>query len=224
MTTHRHLTALALATAALAAGCGGASSGDDGQATGASGASGAAAPAASAPAVTPAAVDGVGQVAAGVQRPKAGAKGTVAAKDPVHTGRKVQKAKGEKGTETGTTGAKASGGGAGPCALVTRAEAGAIVGRAIHRLVTAPQGPTCIYQASGEAKPITVAIERLDLAAVRKQSKALGEVKVGRHSAYCVKYGSVMTFVPLSGGRLLNINAPCQMAAGFAAKALERVS
>jgi hypothetical protein len=146
---------------------------------------------------------------------------SVQSSDPVSQGAKVQRARttGADDDENQATGAKP----VNPCALVTRAEAGVIIGRAIARMTSAPQGPTCIYQARGAKRPVTLAIQATSLATLRRQSKELGRVSVKGRRAYCIKLGSVRTLVPLSGGRVLTVDAPCPMAASFAAKALARV-
>jgi hypothetical protein len=135
--------------------------------------------------------------------------------------RPVQRAKVEESakTETGTTGTP----GTDPCKLVTKAEAGAILGKQIAKMISAPQGPTCIYQPSGGKATITLAVDSTNIAAARKGGKTLSQSKVQGHTALCVDYGSVKMLVPLTGGRVLNVTAPCQLAAGFAAKALQRV-
>jgi hypothetical protein len=145
---------------------------------------------------------------------------SVASTDPVTRGHKVARARITGSDETATGGARPLN----PCALVTRAEAGAILGRQIAKITNAPQGPTCIYQPRGAAKnSVTLAVEAVDVAVVRKQSRVLSQVKLAGRPAYCVKLGAVKMFVALPGGRALNVTAPCQMAASFATKALARL-
>jgi hypothetical protein len=53
-----------------------------------------------------------------------------------------------------------------------------------------------------------------------KQRKA---VDVSGHQAYCGKLGTQMLFVPLAGGKVLNVTAPCGVAQRLAALALPRL-
>lgn len=106
-----------------------------------------------------------------------------------------------------------------PCTLVSAARAEAITGRSV-KLTEAPLGPTCIYQLSGARNPVTVAVERLRFSTVQKHIKWLSKSKVSGQTAYCGKYGSTVTYVPLSGQRVLDISASCQIGAKFAAVAV----
>jgi len=110
-----------------------------------------------------------------------------------------------------------------PCALVTRSEARAIVGQPIVRAWRAPQGPTCIYQVHGAKNFITLAVQESKLKTVRKHAHTLSHRRVRGHMSYCLKLGTTMTVVPLSGGRLLQISASCPIGSRFAAKALTRL-
>jgi hypothetical protein len=110
-----------------------------------------------------------------------------------------------------------------PCRLVTRSEAGAIVGRAVGSPVVAPQGPTCIYPSPGTRKSITLAIAALDVTAVKRASRSVIQADVAGRRAYCVDYGGLKLLVPLAGGRVLNVSAPCPIASRFAATALGRL-
>ena len=104
-----------------------------------------------------------------------------------------------------------------------RSEARAILGRPIAAPVTAPQGPTCIYEQRRD-RAVTLAVEARDFEAIRRGSRPLARVRVDDRNGYCVEYGSVMMYVPLASGRVLNITAPCTIAARFAAKALPRLA
>jgi len=111
-----------------------------------------------------------------------------------------------------------------PCTLVSASEAQSITGGSVGA-IEAPQGPTCIYKVAGAKTSITMAVESISLAQVTHQiAKPAGRVQVGTHPAYCVKLGTQMLFVPLSGSRLLNVTAPCSVAQRFAALALNRLS
>ncbi len=111
-----------------------------------------------------------------------------------------------------------------PCALVPRAEAQAIVGRPIDAPVEAPLGPTCIYRSPGAKTLITLAVESVDFPKIRSQIRNRTRIEVGGRTAYCGDYGQSTMFVPLPGGRVLSITAPCAVGARLAAKALPRLS
>jgi hypothetical protein len=107
-----------------------------------------------------------------------------------------------------------------PCNLVTRSEARAILGGPVRRPVEAPQGPTCIYRPKSDASMIALAVQRLDLAKIRPLMRERREITVARRSGVCGMYGQPMLYVPLSGGRVLTVSAPCDVARRFAARAL----
>jgi hypothetical protein len=110
-----------------------------------------------------------------------------------------------------------------PCTLVTRAEARAIVGQPIAALHQAPQGPTCIYQVRSAKSLITMAVQNTPFTAPAQRAKNVTRVTLRGHKAYCVKRGGLVMLVPLSTGHVLNVTAPCPIAAGFASKALARL-
>jgi hypothetical protein len=110
-----------------------------------------------------------------------------------------------------------------PCTLVTRAEARAIVGRPIAALHQAPQGPTCIYQVRSAKSLITMAVQTTPFTAPARRAKNVTRVTLRGHKAYCVKRGGLVMLVPLSAGHVLNVSAPCPIAADFASKALARL-
>jgi hypothetical protein len=87
----------------------------------------------------------------------------------------------------------------------------------------APQGPTCIYQARGAKRYVTVAVETMNFTAVRKHARTLSHTRLHGHTAYCMHYGTTTTFVPLSKARVLNVTASCSIGVRFAAKAMARV-
>src|SRR5207237_6969656 len=114
------------------------------------------------------------------------AKAAPLAHDPVTYSRRASRARGvEAGPsdEFNATGAKPIN----PCALVTRSEARAIVGRPIVKAWRAPQGPTCIYQVRGAKNYITLALQRGKRAAVRKHARTLSRRTVRGHTSYCLK-------------------------------------
>ena len=112
-----------------------------------------------------------------------------------------------------------------PCALVTRSEARAILGQPIADPLRAPQGPTCIYEPRDAKTFVTVTVEPARSSALRQPHRGgVIRLTLAGHRAYCVRYGTLIMLVPLSGGRVLNVTAPCPIAARFAAKALPRLA
>jgi hypothetical protein len=110
-----------------------------------------------------------------------------------------------------------------PCTLVTRAEAGKIVGQPIVGLHQAPQGPTCVYRARKTKSLITMAIQLMPFDPKKQRASDVTRVTLRGHKAYCVKRGSLAMLVPLASGHVLQVTAPCPIAAGFASKALARL-
>jgi Protein of unknown function (DUF3558) len=111
-----------------------------------------------------------------------------------------------------------------PCNLVTRAEARAILGERIRAPVEAPQGPTCIYRSRSGDSFTTLAVQSIDLAEVKRDIAQRRQVDVEGRPAYCGNYGQPMLYVQLSGGRVLSVAAPCDVARGFAVKALRQLA
>jgi hypothetical protein len=107
-----------------------------------------------------------------------------------------------------------------PCSLVTQTQASAIVGRPVVEPLEAPQGPTCIYRTATGKPYITVAVQTVGFASLKKQIRNARKVSVSGSSAYCGTYGREMLYLPLSGGRVLSVSAPCDTATRFAAKAV----
>jgi hypothetical protein len=112
---------------------------------------------------------------------------------------------------------------ANPCALVTRSEARAIVGAPIVGQSEAPLGPTCIFRVHGQRPIITLTVERSTLAATARRLKSPQHTAIRGHIAVCGMLGQPMLFVPIGGGRILNVTAPCTMATALAATALTRL-
>jgi hypothetical protein len=106
-----------------------------------------------------------------------------------------------------------------PCSLVTKTQASAIIGRPIVEPLEAPQGPTCIYRTAAGKPYVTLAVQTVDFAALKKQIHNARKVSVAGASAYCGTYGRQMLYLPLSGSRVLSVAAPCRTATRFAAKA-----
>jgi hypothetical protein len=107
-----------------------------------------------------------------------------------------------------------------PCTLVSKAQAQAILGRAISNPVEAPLGPTCIYQPAGTKSLVTVTVASVNFATIRRHLRDRKRIDVNGHTAYCGTYGQVATFVLLAHGRVLNVTAPCAIGTRFAAQAL----
>jgi hypothetical protein len=110
-----------------------------------------------------------------------------------------------------------------PCSLVTRTQASAIIGGPIVEPLEAPQGPTCIYRTAKGKPYVTLAVQTVDFASLKKQIRDARKVSVSGWSAYCGTYGRQMLYLPLSGGRVLSVAAPCGTATRFAAKAASRL-
>ena len=111
-----------------------------------------------------------------------------------------------------------------PCKLVSRSEAQSIVGHSIAASIEAPLGPTCIYQMSGSKSQITLQVERLSYGQATHQLSKRTRVNVGDRKALCGSLGTQMLFVPLAGGQVLHVTAPCAVAQQFAALALRRLA
>jgi hypothetical protein len=145
--------------------------------------------------------------------PKASRPDPISAKN--HTVRGRQRAKNE---QRGTGIAPLN-----PCSLVTRAEAGAILGRPIVGLHQAPQGPTCIYEPRKAKGLVTMAIQLTPFDPKKQPAKNVTRVTLRGHKAYCVKDHGLAMLVPLAAGHVLRVAAPCPIASGFASKALARL-
>jgi hypothetical protein len=114
-----------------------------------------------------------------------------------------------------------------PCKLVSLSEAKTITDGAISGTTEAPLGPTCVYKlqgAKGAKGDITLALESSSLSQATKHMTRRHEITVkGRHGL-CGKLGSQMVYVPVPGGQVLHITAPCGLGQQFAALALGRLS
>jgi len=110
-----------------------------------------------------------------------------------------------------------------PCSLVSKSQARAIVGADIVEPLQAPQGPTCIYQTNSGKTYITLAVQSVSFAKLRRQIRGERAVSIANRTAYCGTYGKPMLFLPLAGGRVLSITASCGLAKQFAATAAPRL-
>lgn len=139
--------------------------------------------------------------------------------DPIH----VQKAHQTPATTSDEH--NGTGGPPNPCRLVSLPEAKTITGGAIVSKIEAPLGPTCIYKQANAQASVTLAVETLNFAqATRQMGLHKRAVTISGRRAYCARVGTQALLVPLSGGRLLSVTAPCSIAQRFAAKALSRLS
>lgn len=110
-----------------------------------------------------------------------------------------------------------------PCALVTLREARLISNGAITAQVEAPLGPTCIYRGTRPKADVTLVVETTRLAQIARRLPRKAEITVGGRRGYCGRLGTEALYLPLAGGRLLAVTAPCPVARRFAAFALNRI-
>jgi hypothetical protein len=110
-----------------------------------------------------------------------------------------------------------------PCSLLSTSDVESVVGGHIVERTEAPLGPTCVYRLAGSHPDVTLAIEDLKYPQVTSPMKQRTAVDVSGHHAYCGKLGTQMLFLPLSGGKVLNVTAPCGVAQRLATLALPRL-
>lgn len=111
-----------------------------------------------------------------------------------------------------------------PCSLVTLPQAQAFAGGAISSRFEAPQGPTCIYKPANAKTEITLAVESMAASQVTNHLGQRQKLTVAGRTAYCGKLGRQLLVVPLPGGQLLSVSAPCGVARQFAEAALGRLN
>jgi hypothetical protein len=111
-----------------------------------------------------------------------------------------------------------------PCNLVTKAQAGAIVGTPLQDPLEAPQGPTCIYRSQDGKSFVTLAVQSLPFSTLKRQMRKRQRVDVSNRTAFCGMLGQPMLYVSLSHGRVLSVAAPCKVARRFAATAVGRLT
>ena len=111
-----------------------------------------------------------------------------------------------------------------PCNLVTKAQAGAIVGAPLQDPLEAPQGPTCIYRSQDGKRFVTLAVQSVAFSKLKHQMHKRQQVDVSNKTAFCGMLGQPILYVPLSGSRVLSVAAPCQVARKFAARAVLRLN
>jgi hypothetical protein len=109
------------------------------------------------------------------------------------------------------------------CSLVSRTQARSIMGQPIALPFEAPQGPTCIYRAAEGKDLVTVAVQNAEFGKLAKRVQQATEVKLGGRVGTCGQYGQPTLYLPVSGGRVLTIAAPCDVAKRFASHAVKRL-
>jgi len=88
----------------------------------------------------------------------------------------------------------------------------------------APLGPTCIFNPKGQKAEVTLAVEVLALRAEVHAMKNVSRTRIGGQLTYCGRLGSAILLVPLAGGTVLVVSAPCEEARAFATVALRRLT
>ena len=111
-----------------------------------------------------------------------------------------------------------------PCSLVTLPQAQTFAGGAISSRFEAPQGPTCIYKQANTKSEISLAVESMASSQLTTHLGQREKLTVAGRTAYCGKLGHQLLIVPLAGGQLLSVSAPCAVARQFAQAALVRLA
>jgi hypothetical protein len=112
---------------------------------------------------------------------------------------------------------------ANPCALVTKAQAQAILGTRLLDPLVAPQGPTCIFRDRSGQSFATISVQPVTIDRLRRQTHRLKTVAVADRKAYCGVNGAPVLYLPVDGGRTLTVTAHCEIAARFARRAAPRL-
>jgi hypothetical protein len=110
-----------------------------------------------------------------------------------------------------------------PCNLVTKAQAQAIVGLPLRDPLEAPRGPTCIYRSQDGKRLITLAVQPLDFAKLKRRIRGRQAVSVANRSAFCGTLGAPVLYVELPKRRVLSVAAGCEVGKQFAAAAVRRL-
>ena len=108
----------------------------------------------------------------------------------------------------------------GPCALISRARAAALLHRAVDAPILALQGPSCIYRESGTRTQVTVTVELASFGALTHLLHNRRQAEVAGHGAVCAGSGAQVTYVQLSAKRVLSVTGACSVGERFAAAAL----
>jgi hypothetical protein len=110
-----------------------------------------------------------------------------------------------------------------PCNLVTEREAQAIVGAPVQDPIEAAQGPTCIYRSKDGKSFVTLAVQSLDVDALKPRLRLRRRVDVAGRTAYCGTYGQPVLYVELSHRRVLSVTGQCTIATRFARTAVRQL-
>lgn len=110
-----------------------------------------------------------------------------------------------------------------PCNLVTKAQAQAIVGLPLRDPLEAPRGPTCIYRSRDGKRLITLAVQPLDFAQLKRRVRGRQAVSVANRSAFCGTLGAPVLYVELPKRRVLSVAARCEVGKQFATAAVRRL-
>jgi len=110
-----------------------------------------------------------------------------------------------------------------PCALVTKAEAKAIMRADLLDPLVAPQGPTCIYRDRARQSYATLAFQPRSIDVLRRQLRRAQRIEVGGRTGYCGMHGQPMLYLAAGRDRVLSVAAPCPIAARFARHAMKRL-
>ncbi len=111
-----------------------------------------------------------------------------------------------------------------PCALVTKAQAQAVLGTRLLDPLVAPQGPTCIFRDRSGQSFATISFQPVAFDRLRRQTHRLKAVDVADRKAYCGVNGAPVLYLPLAGGRTLSVNAQCEIARRLARHAVPRLN
>jgi hypothetical protein len=109
-----------------------------------------------------------------------------------------------------------------PCNLVTKAQAQAIVGLALRDPLEAPRGPTCIYRSRDGKRLITLAVQPLDFAKLKRGIHRRQTASVANRRAFCSTLGAPVLYVELPKRRVLSVAARCDVGRQFAMAAVRR--
>jgi hypothetical protein len=110
-----------------------------------------------------------------------------------------------------------------PCNLVTKVQAQAIVGLALRDPLEAPRGPTCIYRSRDGKRLITLAVQPLDFAKLKRRVHRRQTASIGNRSAFCGTLGAPVLYVELPKRRVLSVAARCDVGRRFAMAAVRRL-
>jgi hypothetical protein len=107
-----------------------------------------------------------------------------------------------------------------PCTLVARVEANRILGGNV-KISEHLQGPTCVF--SGSGREISLVIMEVALKPLVAGARSSHALKIGGHSAWCLRYETTSMVTALGSGRVLQVTGPCPAGARFTAAALPRI-